>query len=192
MAAETLCPSCGAGPIPEDAETCPQCSTRFAANPLYRRARKAGGFNVRKDSVDLEATRTRLGGITGAVDAHPAPTAAVLAAATATWVARCVGLLADRPEPLWPLALAAVLLGVAMLLMISAGPARQLAQLGAVAQLLSGYLAGGPPMARVGYAGAGLALLAMTVGEPGDARRWTAAGVAGVMLGAGVWAVVGG
>ncbi|MBL8955542.1 MAG: hypothetical protein JNK82_32505 [Myxococcaceae bacterium] len=189
MAAETLCPSCGFGPIPEGKDTCPACSTQFAANPLFRRAAKAGGQGVRKDQADLEATRTTLGGITGAVEANPVPTAAVLAGATLTWVIRCVGMLSDRPEPIWPLGVAAIQMGVAMLLMVSAGPAKTLAQVMAVVQIGCAYLAGGSPVAQVGYGGVGVALLVMTVAEPGDVRRWVGTGAAVAMLFFGVFGV---
>ncbi|MBK7860680.1 MAG: hypothetical protein IPJ65_19175 [Archangiaceae bacterium] len=188
--AETLCPSCGQGPIPEDSEACPNCHTRFAENPLYRRARRGGGLHVRKDEADLEATRTTLGGITGAVDAHPVPTAVVLVAATFTWVVRCVGGFSGAPEPTWPLALAAAQMGVAMMLLVSAGPARSLAQMCALAQVACGYFAGGPTIVQVGYIGAGFTLMLMTFGEPGDARRWTATGASLAMLAFAVWASV--
>jgi hypothetical protein len=192
MAAETACPSCGFSPIPEGVETCPACSTQFALNPLYKRAQRAGGQLVRKDSEDLEATRTTLGGITGAVDAHPALPAAVLVAMSFAWVIRAVGLLNDRPQAIWPIGVAAIQMGVAMLLMVTAGPAKQLAQMVALAQIACGYLAGGSPVAQVGYGGIGVALLVMTFGEPGDARRWLGTGAAVAMLGFGLWGVVAG
>ncbi len=182
MKAETLCPSCGFGPIPEGQETCPACSTQFAANPLFKRAAKAGGQGVRKDQADLEATRTTLGGITGSVEANPVPTAAVLVGSTFAWVVRCVGMLSDRPQALWPLGVAAIQMGVAMLLVVSAGPARALAQMVALLQIASAYLAGGSPVAQVGYGGVGVALLVMTVSEPGDVRRWVGTGAAVAML----------
>jgi hypothetical protein len=190
MAAETLCPSCGFGPIPEGTETCPACSTQFAANPLFKRARRAGGLGIRKDEEDMEATRTTLGGITGAVDAHPVPTAAILAACTFAWVARGVGVLSDRPQALWPLGLAAISMGVAMMLLVNAGPARVLAQMVALAQLAAGYYAGGSALAQVGYSGVGAALLVMTLGDPSDVRRWVGTGAALAMVVFGVVGVV--
>lgn len=192
MAAETACPSCGFSPIPEGTETCPACSTQFALNPLFKRAARAGGQGVRKDEADLEATRTTLGGITGAVDAHPAPPAAVLVGCTFAWVLRAVGVLSDRPQAIWPLGLAAIQMGIAMLLMVSAGPAKQLAQMVALAQIGAAYLAGGSPVAQLGYGGVGVALLVMTIGEPGDVRRWVATGAAAAMLLFGVWGVAAG
>lgn len=192
MAAETLCPSCGFGPIEEGVETCPACSTQFAANPLFKRVRKAAGHGIRKDEEDIEATRTTLGGITGAVDAHPGPPAAVLIALTFAWVVRVVGVLSDRPQPVWPLGLAAVQMGVAMLLLVSAGPGKPLAQMVGLAQIAAAYFAGGPAVAQVGYGGVGVALLLMTVGEPSDVRRWVAAGAAASMLLFGVWGMVAG
>jgi hypothetical protein len=192
MAAETLCPSCGFGPIPEGTENCPACSTVFAANPLFKRVRKAGGGGRRKDEEDLEATRTTLGGITGAVDAHPGVPAAVLIAMAFAWVARALGVLSDHPQALWPLGLAAIQMGVAMLLLVSAGPGKPLAQLLALAQLGAAYLAGGSPVAQVGYGGVGAALLLMSAGEPSDIRRWVAAGAAVAMLLFGLWGVLAG
>jgi len=186
---ETACPSCGFSPIPEGQETCPACSTQFAANPLFKRAYKAGGQGIRKDEEDIEATRTTLGGITGAVEANPVPTAAVLVGSTFAWVLRCVGILSDRPQALWPLGLAAVQMGVAMMLMVSAGPGKSLAQMVAVAQIACAYFAGGSPVAQVGYGGLGVALLVMTVGEPGDVRRWAGTGAAVAMLFFGVFGV---
>jgi hypothetical protein len=77
-----------------------------------------------------------------------------------------------------------------MLLMVSAGPAKQLAQMVALAQIAAAYLAGGTPVAQVGYGGVGVALLVMTVAEPGDVRRWVGTGAAVAMLFFGVWGVV--
>ena len=192
MAAETACPSCGFSPIPEGTETCPACSTQFAANPLFKRVRKAGGQGVRKDEEDLEATRTTLGGITGAVDAHPGPPAGVLIALALAWVIRAVGVLTDRPQPIWPLGLAAIQMGIAMLLLVSAGPAKPLAQMIALGQIAAAYFAGGSPVAQVGFGGVGVALLVMTVGEPSDVRRWVGTGAAAAMLLFGVWGVASG
>lgn len=192
MAVETACPSCGFTPIPEGTETCPACSTQFAANPLFKRVRKAAGHGVRKDEEDLEATRTTLGGITGAVDAHPGPPAGVLIACTFAWVMRVVGVLSDRPQPVWPLGLAAVQMGVAMMLIASAGPAKQLAQMVAIAEVIAAWAAGGSPVAQVGYGGVGVALLVMTIGEPSDIRRWVGTGAAAAMLLFGAWGVAAG
>src|SRR5438132_14084968 len=105
--AETACPSCGFSPLAEGSESCPECKTYFALNPLYRRSRVAGGHGVRKDEADLEATRTTLGGITDAVTANPLPAAALLIATALAWVLRCLGVLCDAPQPLWPLGTAA-------------------------------------------------------------------------------------
>jgi hypothetical protein len=189
--AETACPSCGYGPLDAEADDCPKCSTRFAANPLYKRVQRAGGHGQRKDAVDLEATRTVLGALTGAVDAHPLPAAAVLVLSTAAWILRCVGFLTPLPQPTWPLVIAAAQMGVAMLLaLVSGGPGKPLAQMLSIAQIAAGYLAGGSSVTRLGFTGAGVALLAMTLGEPGDIRRLIATGAAVAMLGFGVWGVV--
>jgi hypothetical protein len=190
--AETLCPSCGFGPIDDDVDECPKCSTRFAANPLFKRVRRAGGHGGRKDAQDLEATRTVLGGITSAVDAHPVPTAVVLALATVAWVLRCVGFLSDHPQPTWPLYIAAAQMGVAMLLWVSAGPGKSLAQMLALAQIGVGYFAGGSAVTQLGYAGVGVALLAMTMAEPGHTRRLVSTGAAVAMMGFGLWGVASG
>jgi hypothetical protein len=185
MAVETLCPECGFGPIKAGTEDCPQCHHHFAANPLYKRARKAGGPGVRKDQIDTEATATTLGGITSSVVAHPLPTSLLLAAAAIAWVVRAAGILSDAHEPLWPFALAALQMGVAMLLIAGAGPAKALAELIAVGQVVSAYFVGGSPLARVGFGGVGVALLAMTIGEPSDFRRWMGmgAGLATLLIG---------
>jgi hypothetical protein len=187
MAAETLCPECGHGPIEEGEETCPKCHHLFAANPLYKRARKMGGAGVRVEEIDSEATRTTLGGITSSVVAHPLPTSLLLGAAAVAWVIRSAGILSDAHEPLWPFGLAAVQMGVAMLLMAAAGPAKALAEMCALAQLASAYFVGGSPLARIGYGGVGVALLAMTLGEPSDFRRWMGMGAGLATLAIGVY-----
>jgi hypothetical protein len=187
--AETLCPSCGFGPIPEGSDDCPKCKTQFAANPLYRRSRVAGGHGHRKDEADLEATRTTLGGVTDAVTAHPLPSAAVLAGCAIAWIFRSAGIFSDvnGAHPSWPFAVAAFQMGVAMLLMVSAGPSRYLAQMMAIAQVASAYFVGGSIAAQIGFGGAGLSLLSMTIGEAGDIRRYMGAGAAIACLVVGVW-----
>jgi len=185
MAAETLCPECGFGPIKEGAEDCPECHHHFAANPLYKRARKAGGQGVRKDEVDIEATATTLGAITSSVVAHPLPTALLLGITAIAWVVRAAGILSDAHEPMWPFALGAAQLGVALLLLAGTGPAKMTAELAALAQVLAAYFSGGHLLARVGFGGVGIALMAMTVGEPSDLRRWMGmgAGLATLVIG---------
>lgn len=188
MAAETICPSCGYGPLDDVAEDCPKCSTHFAANPLYKRARAGGGQFVRKDSDDLEATKTTLGGAKSAVEHHPLPAAGLLIGSTFGWVLRAMGVLSDRPEPWWPLGLAALQMGVAMMLVVSAGPGKELAQMLALAQIAVAFFAGGPTFAQLGFAGVGVALLVITVGEPSGPRRWVGTGAGAAMLLFGIWA----
>jgi hypothetical protein len=186
VAAETLCPECGAGPIAEGAESCPKCGHEFAETPLFKRARRVGGQHMRVEEVE-EVTRTTLGGnITSAVVAHPLPTALLLAITAFAWVARSAGVLSNVREPVWPFGLAAAEMGVAMLVMAAAGPATAFAEIIGLAQLGGAYFAGGSALARLGFGGVGLALLAMTLKEPSDFRRWMGLGAGLAMLVAGV------
>jgi hypothetical protein len=189
MAAETLCPECGFGPIKDGLEECPKCHHHFTENLLYKRVRRNAGHGSRKDADDLEATGTTLGAITSSVVAHPLPTSILLGATAIAWVLRCTGVLSDAPEALWPFGLAALEMGVAMILMAGAGPAKALAPFMGLAQLGAAYFAGGGALARVGYGGVGVALLAMTLGEPSDFRRWMGSGAGAATLFIGIYGV---
>lgn len=168
--AETLCPKCGFSPIPEGTEKCPRCGENFAFHPLYKAAqRKMLG---KLDAIDTEATL--MGGLTGAVTAHPSPAAGVMALCALLWLVRASGLVVDLGDPVWLFALAAADLGAASMLMATVGPARSLVQALAVVQIAVAVLLApaGPwsPLA-LAFAAPGAVILFMTVAEPSGARR---------------------
>jgi hypothetical protein len=165
---ETLCPKCAFSPIPQGAEKCPRCNEVFAFNPLYMRAQKM--MVDQRKGLDFEATLR--GGLTGAVSAHPAPAATVLALGAALWLIRAAGLFVDLREPSWLFALAAFELCAATVLMANIGPAKLFAQAVAVAHIVAALMLGATLSPHtLASASIGVVVIAMTVGEPSQGRR---------------------
>ena len=165
---ETLCPKCAFSPIPAGAEKCPRCNEVFAFNPLYKRAQRL--MVDKREGLDFEATLR--GALTGALSAHPAPAAAVLAHGAALWLIRAAGLFVDLREPSWLFALAALELVAATVLMANIGPARLFAQAVAVAHLAAAFVLGAAHSPHtLASASIGAVVIAMTVGEPSAGRR---------------------
>ena len=174
---ETLCPKCAFSPIPQGAEKCPRCNEVFAFNPLYKRAQRM--MVDPQKGLDFEATLR--GSLTGAVSAHPAPAAAVLALGAALWLVRAAGLFVDLREPSWLFALAAAELGAATVLMANIGPAKGFAQVVAVAHVIAAFVLGAPQSPHtLASASIGVVVIAMTAGEPSQTRR-TAGLFAGIL-----------
>lgn len=165
---ETLCPKCSFSPIPPGAEQCPRCHEVFAFNPLYLRSKKV--MVDEQQGLDFEATL--MGGLTGAVSAHPAPAATVLALGAALWLIRAAGLIIDLREPTWLFGLAAAELVGATVLMANIGPAVLFAQGLGVVHLAAAFILGAPQSPHtLASASIGVVVLAMTIGEPSRARR---------------------
>ena len=182
---QTLCPACGHSPIPDGAEECPKCGEPFAFLAMHKKGKKAF-VDKQRDSVETEAT-TFGGGVTGAVSAHPGPSAAVLAVGAVIWFLRSGGVLAEYSEPMWTYGIVGLNLVLATLILVNLGPAKLLCQLGALAQLgLAAFLANGnfANPRHLFFCAHALVLLVMLVGEPGTARR-TAGLVLGVFAAAG-------
>ncbi len=174
---ETLCPKCAFSPIPRGAEKCPRCNEVFAFNPLYKRTQRL--MVDPQQGLDFEATLR--GSLTGAVSAHPAPAATVLALGAALWLVRAAGLFVELHEPSWLFALAALELVAATVLMANIGPAKGFAQVVAVAHVIAAFALGAPLSPHtLASASVGLVVIAMTAGEPSQTRR-TAGLCAGVL-----------
>ncbi len=177
-------------PIPEGADECPECGEPFAFLPAHKRHRKAP--NPERRTISLTETTT-LGGITGVTTAHPGAPAAVLAVGAVVWFLRAGGVLTDIDEPLGTYAVLAADLVAAMLLVLSLGPARLVAQLAALGQFFAAvYLAEGnyaSPRHLPFITHAAFTFVAL-VGEPGPVRRAlsVALGVAaGIAAGIGLF-----
>ncbi len=141
--------------------------------------------------VEADDDATVFGGdlVTSAVSAHPGPAAAVLLASAAAWFLRAAGLLGTLEDPQWTYGLVVLDAVLALVLVLNRGPAKGLAQLGLVAQLVAtGWLAREAPLAPVHVAYLILAVLGlvMVVGEPGPSRRYLGLGLG---LGAAVASV---
>jgi hypothetical protein len=170
---ETLCPNCGFSPIPRDAEECPVCHQAFAFVPRYKRGPQ-GRLDPKRAEVEAEESTTYGGAITGAVTAHPYPTAGAFLTGAVIWFLRGSGLLADLNEPAWVFGAAIADLIVPLMIIVNIGPAKVAAQFVAGAQILIALYLGrhdlGHPT-HILYAAHGVALLVMVVGEPGIFRR---------------------
>jgi hypothetical protein len=142
--------------------------------------------------ADEDSEQTVFGGdlVTNAVAAHPGPAAAVLFAGAGVWFLRAGGVVGALQDPQWTYGLVGLDLLLALLLLLNRGPARQLAQVGLVLQLLAtAWLAREAPLAPVHLAYLGFAgvALGMLVGEPGPVRRYVGLGLG---LGAAVLAAL--
>jgi hypothetical protein len=175
---ETLCPSCGHSPIPRGAEACPKCHEPFDFLQMYKRGQR---LRVDKHRDQDEAEQTVFGGnITGEVSAHPAPIAAVFFVGAVAWFLRAGGVLGSLKEPGWTYGLVVLDLALGLVLLISLGPAKQLAQVGMALQLgAAGYLARTAPAEAVHWAYLGHAVVALVAvtGEPGPRRRYACLGL---------------
>ncbi|XXF79852.1 zinc ribbon domain-containing protein [Myxococcaceae bacterium GXIMD 01537] len=180
--AETLCPNCGYSPIPAGAETCPECNEPFGFLQMHKRAQRR--FVDRKlDHEDNEMTVFG-GNVTGEVSAHPGPAAVVLFAGAIAWFLR-VGVFNTLHEPLWVYGLVLLDLVLGLLIFVSVGPAKGIAQAGLVLQLaVTAFLARGAWQAPVHVAFMAYTLVALVAvtGEPGTLRR-------NICLGLGLGAV---
>src|SRR5687768_380771 len=126
--AETICPSCGFSPIPDDVDDCPKCRKPFAE--VKRPSRAA----IDRLKEDVHTESTTFGGVTGAVTAHPTAPAIVLALGALIWFLRASGVLSasPEPEPPWLYGLVGLELVMVVVLFANVGPARLLAQLTAL------------------------------------------------------------
>lgn len=182
--AETLCPNCGYSPIPAGAEQCPECNEPFGFLQMHKRAQRKF-VDRQRDHEDAEATVFG-GNLTGEVAAHPGPAAAVLFAGAAAWFVR-VGVFTVTQDPPWAYGLVLMDLVLGLLVLVNAGPAKVLSQVGMVLQLAVAAFLGRAalmaPVHLVFLAHAAVALV-MVTGEPGAARRY-----AGLALGLGAAAL---
>jgi hypothetical protein len=179
---ETLCPRCGYSPIPAGTEACPKCGEPFSFLPMYKRAQRKM-VDKRRDHEDIEQTVFG-GNLTGEISAHPGPIAALFFVGAAAWFLRAGGVLGTLSEPIWTYGLVLMDLVLGLLLVLNAGPAKVLSQVGMLLQLAAaGFLARQAPLAPVhlAYLAHAAVTFAMVVGEPSATRRY-----AGLGLGSGV------
>ncbi|WP_426750056.1 zinc ribbon domain-containing protein [Myxococcus sp. Y35] len=185
---QTLCPNCGHSPIPRGASACPACGEPFDHLQAHK---KVGRMRLDRPMVEADDDATVFGGdlVTSAVSAHPGPAAGVLLASAAAWFLRASGLLGSLEDPQWTYGLVFLDAVLALVLVVNRGPAKGMAQVGLVVQLLAtGWLARHAPLApvHVAYLLLGGLALAMVVGEPGPVRRYLGLGLG---LGAAVASV---
>jgi hypothetical protein len=190
------CPSCG-NPLDPGADECPRCGERFSVS--RSRSVSVGGRSnpsrvgalrpepqlpvvpVRTGIVKRlmgmpEAERTTMGGLTGALTAHPREVSVVLGAGAIVWGLRAAGILGPGGQSTLPYVLAALNLVLIPILMFNWGPVRVLAPLTVGAQVvlsigmaLTGHAVGwARELAFVLHAGVALLLV---VGEPDAFRR---------------------
>ncbi|WP_238540062.1 zinc ribbon domain-containing protein [Corallococcus macrosporus] len=176
---QTLCPNCGHSPIPRGASACPRCGEPFDHLQSHK---KVGRMRLDRPMVEADDDATVFGGdlVTSAVSAHPGPAAGVLLASGAAWFLRAAGLLGSLEDPSWTYGLVCLDAVLALVLVLNRGPAKGLAQVGLVAQLVAtGWLAREAPLApvHVAYFILGGLALAMVVGEPGPMRRYLGLGL---------------
>lgn len=153
--AETACPYCAYSPIPSGAEDCPRCHRRFV-------------LDVREDSV---VTATRLGGLTGAVTASPVPIAIALVLGAVAWFLRVLDVFTSLHDPVYLLAVPALLVAGAASVMAAAGPAKHLpAVLGLVCMAAVGLWLSPVPLHNVAFGAFGALILVATVSEPSSFR----------------------
>jgi hypothetical protein len=185
---ETICPNCGFSPIPRDAEECPVCHQTFAFVPRYKRGPQ-GRLDPKRAEVESEEATTFGGAITGAVTAHPYPTAGAFITGAVIWFLRGSGLLADLNEPGWVFGAAIADLIIPLMIIINIGPAKLAAQFVAGAQVLMALFLGRHDLSNpvhILYAAHGVALLVMVVGEPELFRRTLSLSMAGAVAAAAV------
>ena len=153
--AETACPFCAYSPIPTGADDCPRCHRRFVDD-------------VRDDSV---VTATRLGGLTGAVTASPVPTAIALGLGAVAWFLRVLDVFTTNGDPVWLLAVPALLVAGAASVMAAAGPAKHVpAVLGLLCMGAVGLWSTPVWLHNVAFAAFGALILVATVSEPSSFR----------------------
>jgi hypothetical protein len=189
---ETLCPNCGFSPIPRDAEECPVCHEPFAFMQRHKLGPR-GRVDPKRADIEAEESTTYGGAITGAVTAHPYPTAAAFLTGAAIWFLRASGILVDLDEPSWTFAVAVVDLIIPLIIILNFGPAKAAAQASAVGQLAATLFLGRKDFAHpvhVLFAAHAVVLLVMVVGEPDVFRRALSLSMAGAIA-AAVAAVLG-
>ncbi|MDY7228908.1 zinc ribbon domain-containing protein [Hyalangium rubrum] len=184
---QTLCPSCGHSPIPRGAEACPSCHEPFEFLQMYKRGQRKR-VDRQRDSEEMEQTVFG-GNITGEVTAHPGPIVAVFFVGAVAWFLRAGGVLGNLNEPIWVYGLVALDLVLGLVLLLNLGPAKLLAQVGMVLQLMvAGFLARAAPLEPVhlAYMAHAVVALVSVVGEPGPVRRYAGLGlgVVAALLGA--------
>lgn len=169
----TICPKCGQTPLPAAAEECPSCGEVFSYMPLHRRAIRAGGRGRYLETHDLEATETTAGGIRSSVTAHPEGLSFLLGLGALFWVLKAAGPFSPEPLP-WAFGLVGLLLVCAMALMRNVGPAKGLAELSPLVQLVAAVVAASThwqSVQMVSLASYSASLWLMSLGEPSTARR---------------------
>ncbi|MBL0692706.1 hypothetical protein [Comamonas sp. JC664] len=176
---QTLCPNCGHSPIARGATACPRCHEPFDHLQSHK---KVGRMRLDRPMVEADDDATVFGGdlVTSAVSAHPGPAAGVLLASAAAWFVRAAGLVGTLEDPPWTYGLVALDAVLALVLVLNRGPAKGLAQVGVVAQLVAtAWLAREAPLAPVhlAYLILGVVTLTMVVGEPGPTRRFLGLGL---------------
>lgn len=163
--AETACPFCAYSPIERGAEACPRCRRRFVDD-------------VRDDSV---VTATRLGGLTGSVTASPVPIAVALGLGAAAWFLRVLDVFTTMHDPVWLLAVPALLVAGAASVMAAAGPAKHVpALLGLVCMGAVGLWSTPVWLHNVAFAAFGALIFIATVSEPSSFRLKGGAALASV------------
>ncbi|MCP3104805.1 zinc ribbon domain-containing protein [Myxococcus sp. K15C18031901] len=176
---QTLCPNCGHSPIPRGATACPSCGEPFDHLQAYK---KVGRMRLDQIGEAVDDDATVFGGdlVTSAVSAHPGPAGVVLGAGAVAWFLRVGGVVGSLQDPQWAYGLVALDLVLALVLVLNRGPAKGLAQMGLVAQLLAtAWLARAAPTAPVhlAYFALGVLSLTMVLGEPGVVRRYIGMGL---------------
>ncbi len=152
---ETACPKCTFTPIPEFAERCPKCNHLFAY-----------------DRVDYtNVTRTRAGGLTGAVTANPWPVAMAMIFAAIVWTLRAGGFIVSIGDPPWVFGVAAFHVLGAMLLLTTSGPAKHIAILASVIAILAAFgRYEAPIIVTVACVLIAIGLIVGTIAEPPQSR----------------------
>lgn len=187
---ETLCPKCGFAPIPSGAEACPRCHEPFS---FLEESKKGRGASIVSLIEGQKSERTVLGGgIFGEVSAFPLLPGIAFGTGAVLWALRGSGVLLDRGEPAWLIAIAVLDLVVAVMLLKSLGPAKLTAQVVALAQLgLAAWFSSGELKNPVHafFVAHAVALLASVTGEPGLGRRIAAMATASASAGAALLAL---
>ncbi len=185
--AQTLCPACGYSPIPDGAACCPVCNEPFDSLPQRKKRLRDMAGLIRREEEEADATVWGGTIVTGDLGVHPKQAIGVLAAGAAAWLARAPGLLEPMTAPMWPMVLVALQLVTALLLWLTRGPYKLLAQFSGIACAICAIVLGLPDPLRptpLLYAAHGIAALVMVFGEPGATRRWVGLGL-GSALAAG-------
>lgn len=157
--AETRCPFCGFSPIPSGEEACPGCHRVFVTDRSFT-----------SDGESM-VTRTRPGGLTGAVTASPVPVALAMVMGAVAWLLRVVDAFAPLKDPMVLLVVPVLLMAGAASVMASVGPAKHAgAALGLVSVVISLLFWTSVPLHNAALIGWAALLVVATISEPSRLR----------------------